>query len=457
METRATENTTSQKKMMSKKPPLTRRTGSLLDVVINDYSPPPQPKPEIPHINIQSFEPINNKMPLKAKPLSSLDFSEAETNSKRFGLFRTESGSTIQKTRSGQDIQKSAHSVLPVKKKNKENSATYFNKMNGAIPLMSELEAVNCFFYQFLIPGMVPTAHPVYDDSKPGMPFVSIYSKKLEDFEPTINSPLKAEDLESKKVVIGLAYCLMASFIFEEDDLHRGNMEKDGRRIDFDMSLWPIISKYKVLSQGDYWFRLPKEDAFMVTAENIKCFPNVVDGQKPFYHPTQPQPILPQPLYTQVAMLFGLSKNSFSDEDNKLYSQLENDPEFKKATYKVLLKFILTDPDFYIHCAKLFVRESEESEKMLNTLHVHLKNRISLFRSVLVKMPEFQSFMQLNGMPAMQEILKEIGEWNAKAKNKIQSRKDYRGILINLDTLKDRYAKILKETKKNTEVNHFRM
>ena len=88
---------------------------------------------------------------------------------------------------------------------------------------------------------------------------IGLSSKLVDNFQDLLQNPLTAEDLKNAEIVKGLAVGLTLSYIFEEDDLHRSNMNKYGVRIDFDMSMWPFVFDYKneVGSPDVGFFRRP--------------------------------------------------------------------------------------------------------------------------------------------------------------------------------------------------------
>src|SRR4029079_17964673 len=83
-------------------------------------------------------------------------------------------------------------------------------------------------------------------------------------------------NLDNYRVVKGLAIGLTTSYIFMEDDLHRNNLSKDGKRFDFDMSLWPLLYNFKQASFLEIplvFYRGPNEASFKVTTEDVINFP----------------------------------------------------------------------------------------------------------------------------------------------------------------------------------------
>lgn len=310
----------------------------------------------------------------------------------------------------------SFHKVYKVHKLNKSTDTCYFFKLNKTHSFMSELEATACHFYQYLIPGYVPSAHAHYDEKGLGRPYVGISSKGIPGFKSTMDDPLTKEDLKNKTFVKGLAHCAAASYLFEEDDLHRGNFSKTGHRIDFDMSLWPILCKYKESGYIDWTFRYPNPQTFSIHEEDIRHFPNIKVA-KPFYWPTNPAPIIPQSIRVILSQFIPISKNSFGDNEIAIYQLLEHDETFKYETNKVFLKYILTSDTLFRDIAQLHLRS--EADHIIKVIGKHEMQRIKKLSDVWRKMPEFKEFILHNGKQALAEIIREQTEWNEKIQGKI--------------------------------------
>lgn len=307
--------------------------------------------------------------------------------------------------------------VTTLSRANSRNNIFYFFKHNPLNSPMSELEAFCWACYQLLIPNNVSKKSSAHYKENLTRSMSGVSSVAIPDFKSTMEDPLKEEDLNNDSIVEGLALALTASYIFEEDDLHRGNMSKTGMRIDFDMSLWPILYNFK---EGqfiiDWVFRRPKENTFIVDEIDIKHFPNLKVAT-PFYHPSK--------VASSLSDIMPISKNSFGSKDIAIYSQLENNKHFKYYKFRTLLKFILTDASNYQSIASLFVRKEFKSPelgevKINHMLTEHLKDRIQKIRDVLIQMIDFRDFLKVDGECAFKEIMYEFSSHNNDIDSKVQ-------------------------------------
>ncbi len=251
----------------------------------------------------------------------------------------------------------------------------------------------------------------------------------LQDLIKTVS-----RDLINFRIVKGLALCLVASFLFEEDDLHRKNMSKYGKRIDFDMSLWNRLYSYKYMA-GSFLvkflrsttssayplsFREPG-NRFDTGEDDIKHFPNLRKFD-PYYWVTKGQPYFPE----TIAKMF--SENGFISSDHAIFALLENHPVFIYYKYRTFLKYILTDSNMYRDIADLNICKGlnhESGDTFANVLTDDQKKRIQYFEDLLVKMPEFKLFMQQDGDRAFREIREEFAARQNKLKTKAAHNPEY--------------------------------
>lgn len=402
------------------------------------------------------------------------------------------------------NLSRSFHDIFKMhklKSKHPENPSLYFfkqNKYEKSDAFMYELEAATCAFYHLIAPDHTPTARALFDNAT--MQYVGVVSKNLEGFKTTLDDPLReddlvidalkfcsiedlenlsdraqvekydlnrmpptqvifewpvkcndntvkripitAKDLRNYRIVKGLAIGLSTTHIFCEDDCHTGNITKDGKRIDFDMSPWPITSKFKKTGPVDWTFRDPN-GRFPVTARDIESFPNLVDAQ-PFYWPTFPVRVLPEAFISIASNFFNVSRNAFHSKDNAIYQQLEKHPVFIHHKFATLLKFILTSPAIYHRIATLHVREESayQNQSIINMLTTFLDERISAFQAELLKLPSFKLFLEKNGDRLIKNILVDFAIQNDRYAKKMEKTPLYQLQLIKLEQIVHDYANL---------------
>ncbi len=234
------------------------------------------------------------------------------------------------------------------------------------------------------------------------------------------------DDFRKFRIIKGLAIGLTASYIFGEDDLHRNNMSKDGKRIDFDMSLWLILFGLK-----DMWFverklRQPNKNAHNVTERDIVNSPILEDAQ-PYHWPAKP------PGFLQSVAMRSTSgaANAFSKEASAIYHKLappKPDEQgvtplesaatkvYRHYKYATLLKFIISNESIYRNIGLLHIRKDREleSKNAVETLARFQAERIQRFKDVLVRIPEFGEFLKADGDRLLQAMLLEFEEHNKK-------------------------------------------
>lgn len=353
----------------------------------------PIDKSLIPDYNaLDDFEEVTvPNRPLKSRPLSWLTFfPEKSTNIKAF-----------------HKVEYAEHHGKP----------TYL-KHNAVGSIMSELEAVNWGHYELIAPEMIPHTTRAHYNSDGE--YVAVSSQAIPGFKSTLEDPLTDADLLKEDVVEGLAVGLTTSYIFQEDDLHRGNMSKSGQRVDFDMSLWPLIGEFKTSNFADYVFRLCKETDYRYTERDILQFPDIVDA-KPFYWPTKPQPIIPESVRSTFANFFPVSQNAFRFHENELYKRLSQNKTFVFYKFQTLLKYLLTTPEMYRAIIRQHLREDYQPNNMplIERLVKHQETRIEELKDLLKKMPAFQEFMYNDGGRAFKNIKASFEMRNQRLDDKI--------------------------------------
>ena len=351
---------------------------------------------------------------------------------------------------------RSAHAVEKVTKK----GAVRFFKHNTTDSIMSELEAAVWSIYHINAPHHVPAkanAHYNRDNE-----YIGISTLELPNFRSTMDEPLEEKDLLKRSTVKALAIILTLSYILEEDDLHRGNMSRDGLRIDFDMSLWPVLGNFKEGTMIDWMYRPRDQERFCMTANDIDNFPDIKDA-KPFYWPTIPQPIITEGARNVLSNFIPISRNAFPTKENILFKKLKDNPDFQYEKFKTLLKFLLISTDQYSTLITQHIRTDlsyhdtqKQNGKISDLLIEHLDTRKWKLRELLVAMPSFQEFLWAHGVRAKQEILQEFTEYNQgmrtresmkRAKNPQRDTAKLYDNLIHLEDIKKTYNSIFREAK----------
>lgn len=333
-------------------------------------------------------------------------------------------------------------SNVPENRSSKKFSAGTSNKLSGYRPdqifffkkfkelnsPMIPLEAVCGAFYKFLVPNNVSTTRAHYNEKhilNGSHPYFAVSSKGIPDFKSISTDPLTDQDLNVEEIVKGLALGLTASYIFEEDDLHRGNMDKYGMRIDFDMSLWSILYHFKM----DWTFRNPEDrlgDRFIIHSEDIIHFPNLMHA-RPFYFPTNDPSKIPSIFLEafEKATGYKASKNSFTPNVIAIFKKLEHLEIFKYYKFRTLLKYVLSDAKMYRNMAKFhtpeILKNTDNKDVEIHCfIERHQQKRINEFRKILIQTNEFKDFLEKDGERALKEIQEELVERNKKLENKIK-------------------------------------
>lgn len=349
------------------------------------------------------------------------------------------------------EIAKSSHPVRRMMKKGK----AFFFKSNPDGSLMSEFEACNWSFYHINSPTRMPAkVYAIFNESGE---FVGVCVQEIPGFRSIIDDPFTESDLENKDIVKGLANILTLSYIFQEDDLHRGNMSKYGLRFDFDMSVWPILGKFKKGAAIDWIYRTVDPKRFVITARDIDNFPDLTDAS-PFYWCTVPQKGVDERVYR-------LNERSFSIAENAAYKKLKSDPVFIREKFKAMLKFLLISTNHYNMLTRQHIRNDlrhpdpeMKGKKMTDVMTEHIDARKNELRNVLVQMPTFREFLWLHGNEVLKEIKHEFKEYNQQItisesrkwdKHPERSSRILIDKLVHLQSIKDTYNDIFREAKEN--------
>lgn len=184
-----------------------------------------------------------------------------------------------------------------------------------------------------------------------------------------------------------LASILTAAYVMEEDDLHKGNIgyfvtkTDNGKptvhffKIDHDLMFADSIMSrrhQRALATWDY-----TDKAFRLTADDIKNFPDI-HAQGFHYWPTQKRTFVKgDKAYTNA-------------KERQEFAALKDDPDFKVAKIKYLLKFTLL-PREYIDQILLYHMDPVTDADNFTLIQTALNERLSELRRVFFTSEEFQT------------------------------------------------------------------
>lgn len=253
------------------------------------------------------------------------------------------------------------------------------------------------------------------DDNNPEKKAIEI--EKINFFtEIKIKHNLGKKNLENFRIIKGLAICFTLSHILMEDDLHQNNFSKYGKRIDFDMSLWPLTYHFKKIiprkwlgieSLIENYFKIRKQNInqFTVTPEDIEKFPNIEKSQ-PFYWPTKALSITSHSVGSHIKSALGKSTNPYPDYMNLLYQKLEKNPIFVFFKRKTIAKFVLSDREMYKRISKKHIRRecTFNSRPFIKTLTKTVEDRLALFENAILALPDFFDFIKTHHQQLVTEL-----------------------------------------------------
>lgn len=344
------------------------------------------------------------------------------------------------------EIPLSSHVTYTLEKTSKKTGAPkeyiakeYSKDRNGE--LMALLEATNSSFYNFLIPRHSAVTRTDKESkyrclSKTIPHFASLKKKTLpeealdtsyldhfsiatieiidktyrhieveerENLSTDKKYAFTGKDLAHYRMIAGLAVGMMASLINKEADLHRGNINREGIRLDYDMSWWEFLFEHKYASLYEVIVHRPLRsaaaDTFKLTARDIHQFPDLQDAT-PGYWPTVP---VLSPL-----------ENAYTADENVRFKKLQTHPVMIYYKYATLLKYILTAPQFSALSHHHLGSEKDDRGRSLGDLFAEAhRARAEEAQIILEDMPEFHHFLFTHGHLVFEAILEEIKLYNA--------------------------------------------
>ncbi len=307
---------------------------------------------------------------------------------------------------------------------------------------ISELEAAAWAHYHLLVPNVVPTSSRAYYNADGD--YVAVSSRMIKHFQSFKVRPLTRADLQDETIVKSLAECLTASYIFKEDDLHLGNIgvqcDKHGTplrvvRIDFDMSLWPILKDHKQSSATDYTLRKIDTTHFVFAEIDITRFP-YLKHCKPFYWPTHTL------LFPDTVTAY-FSANAYTASDATFFRELSSNETFKFYQYQTMIKYALMTPDMFRHEIEECIREDlphSNGRPLIDVLVEYQAQEIETLKRHLMNINAFGNLFYTHSQQFLENILADFKKRNAEIDLKIaKSGKNLSHLKIDLDDFRKRF------------------
>lgn len=378
-------------------------------------------------------------VPQAPSPIDEAIAREKQTY-KRIGAAPEHLGLSCMRKTDKRPDKKTFHAVEVVKREGE----TYFFKHHqlSLNPLLPELEAVAWSFYHLVAPDKVPEEVNAHFNAN-GQ-YVGVSVKGIKGFKSLYDLPLTKEDLNDDEILKGLGVGLTLSYIFAEDDMHTGNISKAGDRIDFDMSLYPVLGRFKQnnatitpdymvelndryvttrIFDGtiiDWKYRPYTKENYEIDEADIRSFPDI-HVASPFYWVTKSA----GPVHTDIRQgfhrAFPTSTNAYAQVDMDNYKKLTNINTFRRHMFKTLLKFLLIDANHFTTEAKKHIRndlkwqdEDGKIRPIYESLVNFVKARQQTLERKLIQMVNFSEFLNKDGSWALEEIIKELVEANIK-------------------------------------------
>src|SRR3989338_4924449 len=251
----------------------------------------------------------------------------------------------------------------------------------------------------------------------------------------------RVKDLKNYRLIRGLAKGITQSHINAENDYHNKNGSKKGERIDFDMSEWEFLSKFKECNFTDWvvsWKEKPNEKTFIFTERDILNSPVFQDAEFRYW-PTK-QTIVSRSNLSSSSLF----ENFYSSQDNENFKKLTNHPVYIFHKFETYLKNILNTEKMYQSMAEFIARnnliflEEGMTKNVLNEFVKYKMRRLQQLKAVLIKMPEFQRFLVAEGDYVFNLIKEEFADYQAEYKKRLEEAKEhekpyYQNLIDSLD------------------------
>lgn len=257
------------------------------------------------------------------------------------------------------------------------------------IPILAMHEAAIASCYRLLLGNKSPKTTLVYANTAK-KEILAIHSEKIPGFITICTLQNISQLLQQPKFVQGLAKIFVASYLFEEDDLHKRNFGIDSAgipcRIDFGMSFFNTVYAQ---TREVHVAPIITKNIWKISEQDIINFPILTEA-KPWYWPT----IDTVSTLGSIAIPLGKDK-LFTAEDVTLFSSLAKNEDFIAAKYRCFLKLLLIPKKYFEEQFKMYLAPgtSMEVDNLRDALILHLNERRDTLRETLIQIPEFQNFL----------------------------------------------------------------
>lgn len=231
--------------------------------------------------------------------------------------------------------------------------------------------------------------------------------------------PKLLEKHKSGDIVIdmeSLASVLTASYVLQEDDLHKGNigfyitdvLDNQGNRTDKQKFTFfkidhDLMFMGDIMSQKDVRFAniLYDKDSFKITARDLNTFPDLHDSGN-HYWPTQKR-----------FMVKG--DKAYTRAEGKAFAALKDNPDFKIGKWQSFLKSAVMPVDLVGKALTAHLDEQEDADK-IHMVKNSIWSRIGQLKQALVESPDFRDYMVKHGEKAFTTIKEEIKHYIKSSK-----------------------------------------
>jgi hypothetical protein len=240
--------------------------------------------------------------------------------------------------------------------------------------------------------------------SKKGVNFLDNMPK---NFFPTLMEQYKNGEINVD--MESLASILTASYVLEEDDLHKGNVgffitdsEKEGKikktfhffKIDHDLMFNASIMAQKDMRIANIFY---DKNSFKITLKDLDRFPDLADSGN-HYWPTKKR------------MLVAGTKAYTNKEERTAFAELKQDKEFNNAKWKYFLKSALIPIELVEKSLTYHLDPDEDTDK-INMVKNSAWNRINQLKQKMLKSDQFKDYLLTQGEDVFKELKIEIEDY----------------------------------------------
>lgn len=250
---------------------------------------------------------------------------------------------------------------------------------------------------------------------------------KIKAFEERMSKEfrgLTVDELKRFRISKGLGITLAASYILIEEDLHKNNLDKTGRRFDCDMTLWEIYEAFKTRNALSKVFS-PRDPGFhtsVITAYDIAHFPNLRDCILGYWPSQKAYSIPSLHLVTEsirimtraVKSNLNIRINDYTEEENEIFKTLETNVVCKDYANATFIKFTFTNKLLYQditndHLQSHYRHTFKGKNDFLDSHIVELVSfRRKIFQDELLSIPECRDFFKKNYSEITQKLLTQL-------------------------------------------------